>query len=117
MSDPLRIEPALSAEEWKDVPRRLETNYDDGLYQLCSPGITAKNLPEIIARANALLPDSDPRKITWEWIEMIRQCADFIEGAYGGQGEREDNARYAARVRRIADALASYLPSREAEDG
>lgn len=78
-----------------DVPR-----YDDELYSLASPGLTVEKLVLIIARANQLLPDSDPRKITPEKIKALRQSASEVEG------EGWD----ASLTREFADALESYLP-------
>lgn len=95
------IEPALSAEEWKAFPDpRTLGNVD---------------LPGTIARCNAMLPDADPRKITWAMVDVLRDEAVGIGS--GGLAGREDTPYRTQRQReealqRIADALASYLPPR-----
>jgi hypothetical protein len=60
---------------------------------------TAPELHVIIALANAALPDSDPRKITREILERIREVVKQSDIAY----ESDD-------VDTFVNALESYLP-------
>lgn len=111
-----RIEPAISAEDWK---RRTKGN--EGV-SLRFPGpfadavrttgivINTAWAPQAIALANDALPDADPRKIARQWVEALRK-----EAARGEEAERHgDNAGYSAidpfLARQMADALESYLP-------
>lgn len=103
-----RIEPALSAAEWAaksigggdayidtDDTVVIQNGHDDARFD-------AKEAPGIIAFANDILPDSDRRKITREWVDALRDAA--------GPFMPVDAAEQAARFRSIADALESYLP-------
>jgi hypothetical protein len=107
------IAPALTPEQWADVAKygvsylRAEVgpvvlwNGDDG------PSV-------ILALANAALPDTDPRKITWAMVDallcVVQQDTDAQRwGPFDGEIEG------AAGCQRLADALASYLPPREAK--
>jgi hypothetical protein len=60
----------------------------------------------LIAVANAALPSDDPRKITREMIENIRQAGDYSGGHFAPDGKEMMDALIA----RIADALEAYLP-------
>jgi hypothetical protein len=89
-----KIEPALTPEQWKIA----HTGAIDvcGLYYQ-GDGAMA------IAIINAELPDTDPRKITREWIQHLRTASDRVEDLEG------DGTVWRA-LDRIADALQSYLP-------
>jgi hypothetical protein len=69
--------------------------------------------PALIGLANAGLPDSDPRKITRERLEALRDSVRIVESDYcvwkkgGGDG-----AGFIAEQLAFLDALATYL-SRE----
>ena len=98
------IEPVLSVEEWERVAK------DDVRITLPFPAesadlpderimITVEWAPDVIALANHGLPDTDPRKITREWIELLIRAAR--DGA---------PAEQARALEAMAAALASYLP-------
>lgn len=63
-----KIEPALTAEEWADLP---------DAYALCAEW--DGNERKIIALANDSLADSDPRKITRRHAELLRVVAGLAE--------------------------------------
>lgn len=95
-----KIEPALTAEEWArfrdsrtDVAEMgTPTAY---LYHYADPG-------QCLAVANAMLPDSDPRKITDEKVGLLRNALRTI---------RLDRPGFnLAELDELADALESYLP-------
>jgi hypothetical protein len=102
-----KIEPALSAEEWQFIDAALGDNFwqkksraarlDHTIHEATTDGSgEAKPITEyakVIAAANAALPDSDPRRITRERLEMLRQHSREVDLA------------------EWADALESYLPS------
>lgn len=117
-----KIEPALSAEEWKKARDEGATHHDEcfwldnrfsvsaSLYDgeliiATENGNSVGSIDRpaaLIALANAALPDSDRRKITREKIAVIRQCAfdnlPYLAGAV------------AKAMVEFADALESYLP-------
>ena len=137
MTDPLKIEPALTAEQWGnrdrfgfltlgDVSDRLSPRLGAGSdpngheFSVQDDWGEASDCPLVvaIAVANDALPSDDLRKITWEWIRTLRSEARSV-GSGGLRAEYEDEpyrtqAEREARLRKIADALASYLPPREA---
>ena len=99
------IEPVLTREEWERVAR------DDSRVTLAFPAegpdlpnerimITAEWAPDMIAIANHGLPDSDPRKITREWIDLLNRAA---------RGAIRNSADVRA-LTLVAAALESYLP-------
>ncbi|MEP6618792.1 MAG: hypothetical protein ABJE47_05740 [bacterium] len=99
------IQPVLSREEWARVAR------DDVRVTLAFPAeapdlpderlmITTEWAPDLIALANHGLPDNDPRKITREWIDVLKRAAD------GGQRSGTDHEV----LELLAAALESYLP-------
>lgn len=108
-----KIEPALSAGEWT----RAEIDDDGSALRIVDGrlvneawGQPVDRPAAVIALANAALSDSDPRKITREWVKALRDEAERAEYT-----ERvQDNAGYSAieptLARQIADALESYLP-------
>ena len=88
------------------------------------PGAAADDLVEIIARANAVLPDTDPRKVRRDEVDMLRRLANqarafnatLVEHAAERRavGERRrpvspESAKTAAWAGRLADALESVV--------
>jgi hypothetical protein len=110
------IEPVMSAEEWK-APQDVIAGYvdvDSGIIDVTIGGPGGADRPRstwaLIALLNSWLSDSDPRKITREWVESLRK-----EAERGRLAERVgDNAGYSSidpdLADQMADALESYLP-------
>jgi hypothetical protein len=75
MTEPDKIEPALTAEEWAHA---MDADVRDGLaYEVCY--LWGRSRPAgAIAIANAALPDSDPRKITRDEPSMLRNVAEAL---------------------------------------
>ena len=72
--------------------------------------VDAKHLPELIARANQLLPESDPRKITADMVEDLRRAARELRLTLGERlYNRDEETRYADALDAHARALESYL--------
>ena len=99
-----KIEPVLSREEWERVSRddervTLEFPADDELPDERIM-VTAEWAPDLIALANHGLPDSDPRKIRREWIDLLNRAA---------KGNDTNGADHRA-LKAVAEALESYLP-------
>lgn len=120
-----RIEPALTAEEWREKVAWMDP-YRVGV----SVGITPNGVVEIddddyysgftrtmsrpaalIALANAALPDSDPRKITLGTVLELRRWAEFVAIGMKDSGYKHEvvQANF-DQMRDFADALSSYLP-------
>lgn len=94
-----RIEPAMSAAEFRNEARDEPSILGDIRY-VEHPAHLAK----IIALANDLLPDTDPRKITRAKVETLRHMIGADE-SWTGTSE----ADFASAVE-FLDALASLLP-------
>ena len=98
-----KIGSALTDIEWEEVSA--------GLWPLdARVGAELVSLPQAIAIANAALPDTDPRKITRDWVIALR-----AEAERGRRADvRGDNAGFSAidpdTADQIANALESYLP-------
>jgi hypothetical protein len=114
-----RIEPALTAEEWKQRIVGYLEDYEDGVPYVKDGefGVGGDtyfgtvNPVQAIALANAALPDDDPRKITREWVIDIRDIADSLAGEIAEWvGDSPRTEAQIARLRGYADALESYLP-------
>lgn len=107
------VPPVLTAEEWETAPREL-VDYDDALYQLCSPGMRAEDLPRIIARVNAMLPGDDRRKMTRDWVLTLRFMARYFEvialQRHDDESRATELSTRAKRANEMADAIESYLP-------
>lgn len=115
----VKIEPALTAEEWRDAlldeegePSKLPS---PGLvYELSYLGWvpTERRTAAAISILNAALPDSDPRKITPEMVFCLREVVANFRAAYETAGgiNPQIAAQYAPAVEQLADALESYLP-------
>lgn len=116
MSD--KIEPALTPDEWREIRKAateagtdsLSLIYDDAI------GPTDATRAYCIAINNFALPDSDPRRITREWVNGLRARAANSRDSYR-HGQDLMNTRIMEDARRayelfdaIADALESYLP-------
>lgn len=126
-----KIEPALTPEEWTPLPDGSfgvvcddETVVDvildacvgfeeDGETAIHGTGlriadtaiiVEADDLAAVIALANAALPDSDPRKITRERVEDIRNALGADE-TWTGTSEQTF-----ARIQQFLNALEAYLP-------
>ena len=68
------IQPALSAEEWANPAEVGYFDWDIGIVDVGGFETDRTRLPvQIIALANAALPDSDPRKVTREKIAAVRE--------------------------------------------
>jgi hypothetical protein len=72
--------------------------------------VDATQLPELIARANRLLPDADPRKITSDMVEDLRRAARELRLSLGERlYNRDDESRFADALDAHARALESYV--------
>ena len=87
-------------------------------------GASADDVVEILARANAALPETDPRKVSRSDVDLLRRLADqarafnatLVEHAAERRavGERRravspESANTAAWAGRLADALATLV--------
>ncbi|MEX1185304.1 MAG: hypothetical protein WEA80_01780 [Gemmatimonadaceae bacterium] len=103
MTNGPKIQPALSAQQWSEYRERRLT-MDPGL-----DDIIAHPDPEFPARAIAIandqLHEADPRKITMQRVNRIREAAVLLE--------QQEGPSPAWELHRIADVLASYLPRGE----
>ena len=97
-----KIEPVLSTDDWKAFWRDVSATRASGASPVLvvHDGDPRTQLPQIIARANALLPDSDPRKITHVLVARLRVTAEHAGGPGAGPTWLAD----------LADAMDSYLP-------
>jgi hypothetical protein len=134
-----KLESVLSAEQWRTLashagirieelsrPRSLSYSHDlddDGRgvavgdEQGAHGLFRASSVRQLIAVANSALPDSDPRKITRERVQRVR---DFLKTSAEGQSADISiaNERPWAKqfrddmdfARTLLDALESYLP-------
>jgi hypothetical protein len=106
-----KIKPAMTAAEWA-----RGINGHDWEHLAALAGTEA----QLIALANAALPDSDPRKITRERVQSLRALAEELafddctipedEDAPLTLAGREHRHRLIAEARNLAAALESYLP-------
>lgn len=115
------IEPALTAEEWESrqfdlgESRCSEVDWRHRHFMIrlhdCGESDTQTHYliqceaAKMIAAMNDHLPDSDPRKITREQVFALRYASE-----YG------DSADF-PELKRLADALESYLPPGNTTDG
>ena len=119
--DPTKIQPALSADEWATGtpyysanPLRWHVRRDragevvggEVTHYWCNTGadipVEHDELLATIAMCNAALPDNDPRKITRNSVQLLRNVAD---GEYGGVSWGTSGDLLA-----LAAALSAYLP-------
>jgi hypothetical protein len=107
-----KIEPALSA-KWWDRVRHLKAR-GDLERALLATGTEEIGLVGVIAAANAALPDSDPRKITREWLSALEEvigAAALWNSEQRAAGRDMQAGEHALSL--VADlfyALESYLP-------
>jgi hypothetical protein len=126
---------ALTAEEWEDFDVNCAIERGDHGFWLWSTrdnvgirqglrtvDIYPEQAPGIIAALNALLPDDDPRKITWADVKQISNLAQEIHGAdldtirdLGEYWNKDSDVerhrdRMADRLDAIAAKLAAMLP-------
>lgn len=82
--------------------------------------IDPRHLPDMITRANNLLPSSDPRKITPATVADMLRAAHAIRHALDGTVDADDATQRRALADRLdthARALESYLRARSADPG
>lgn len=108
------IPPALTSKEWRAFSAS-SAHSPMAAFGFAMGDIAPENHAGRIAVHNALLPESDPRKITWAMVDRLRtphrdSCSMWWISDYPGAqmcdcgGDEE--------MLSIADALASYLPPR-----
>lgn len=68
-----KLTPALNEREWRDVDAATSNTVAAG--EVVDPA----DLYRAIAMSNALLPDGDPHKMTWEMVRALRAAADAME--------------------------------------
>jgi hypothetical protein len=71
--------------------------------------VDPRQLPELIARANHSLPDTDPRKITPALVNDLAAAARALRSRADAQGAGELAELLACRLETHARALATYL--------
>ena len=97
-----------SAESKRHTPLSLRTVIDP------------RHAPELITRANNLLPATDPRKITPATVADMLRAAHAIRHTLDGTAVADDAAQRRALADRLdthARALESYLRARSSEPG
>lgn len=103
------IAPALSKKDWAEVlftPGHIDTpSYRNSMVDDLDR-MPDEDIPAAIAYLNARLKDDDPRKITREWVEAIRNA---VVGTDIGAPWPEFSRRMDF-LKQMADALSSYLP-------
>jgi hypothetical protein len=101
---PEKIEPALSAKEWAHFMERHRDYGEVGVPQMYI--FEGYYGAQGVAVHNAMLDDSDTRKITREKILLVRSA--IVHEPYAGSSS--PNPEGTAALRAFADALESYLP-------
>lgn len=108
-----RIEPAIPAEHWRNLAALGERGPRLALWDEFTTSERKPDMPAVIALANAALPDDDPRKITREWVTLLRFVADCSErdsiALYNEREADKDGSQAIASLRAMAAALESYL--------
>jgi hypothetical protein len=115
------IHPALTPEEWKEQyavrpegtamwPISFHREYR-GLHIPVTADVALtvekpKTIIAIMAAANASLPDDDPRKLTRDMVDDLRDAAAFY-------ADNHRSSMFRA-VKRVADAIEAILPPRGA---
>src|SRR5688572_10201737 len=111
------IEPALSAEEWRDVLHpQIERGFPDeadspqevadGLHWRSEAECAHRRYARGIALANAALPDDSPYRITRADVGALRALFDELQGVWPGWPVNGPDQT----VYRLADKLAALLP-------
>lgn len=107
-SDDRELDARDSSQSKRQTPLSLRTVIDPN------------HAPELITRANNLLPASDPRKITPATIADMLRAAHAIRHALDGTAVADDGTDRRALADRLdthARALESYLRTRSSEPG
>lgn len=102
------VDPRDGAESSRATPVSLRTVIDP------------RHAPELITRANNLLPESDPRKITPATVADMLRAAQSIRHVLDGTAVSEDGTQRRALADRLdkhARALESYLRARPSGPG
>lgn len=111
------IPPALTPEEWRartdgsefalphvfedERGRRVRYYVDYGNTYGGYESLSGDGLPEMIALANAALPDGDPRKLTWDDVRMLEELASEPADGFTVPAEK---------IRNLASRVAALLP-------
>lgn len=106
---PEKIEPVLTEREWSGADLVDSALSVEGGQIVNSANGQEEDAHIIIALANSVLPDDDPRKITREKLYRIYKAADFMN-------DRSTSPQRDADVSALldfADTLESYLPPEE----
>jgi hypothetical protein len=113
MNTKIEVKPALSAEEWAQIPRSL---HGSGVLVIDSiDGMRLRQtdtLARIMALANAALPVDHPQKLTWEMVDALRESARVHQDEYGFDKRPKHVAQRALGLAAI-DGIAALLPPRE----
>lgn len=112
MSD--AIKPALTAEQWNEWRGKKSRDREHVVQDIRDAADAAFSLrpttaptdSELAAAAllNDCLPDEDPRKITWETIDVLQSFIERLER------DKIGSANDRAALRRLTAALESRLP-------
>jgi hypothetical protein len=101
----------LTPDEWARLaPGDFYGSGDGGVYVGAHTGgdmEVGHRYHALVALANAALPDTDPRKITREWVRKIREVSEQYENTWD---DTKGGSYPDPLLVQIADALASYLP-------
>lgn len=116
----MKIEPALTAEEWGHPEHRVERN-GDWIYEppiLTCPVVGSLNsgvaLGDIRHAAAALCLYGQPFGFTREDIKVIRDAARDLTTGIEDASQVRFAERHAAELNEIADRLESLLPPEKA---
>ncbi|GJG86923.1 hypothetical protein tb265_21040 [Gemmatimonadetes bacterium T265] len=113
------VAPALAPAEWDQalespeaVPALLEQHVQAAA--ALPPEDATEHLRAALALANHMLPDDNPRKITWGTVDALRSALvvyhDAVGSTFGPLGVRRHPWRAMAAT---TEALGSLLPPRE----
>lgn len=113
-----KIPPALTPEEWQRIRKDgieeaiWNLGRSSGFFEIL--GLNSEDRPAAISVLNDILPDSDPRKITREKVQAMREC---IEQARAYEVDIADSMDSPPRqdapyrlMELMAESLESYLP-------
>ena len=112
-----RIEPALTAEEWRSPPQFDDASgvtieaTDDGLIVVSDTGDGyIVDAFKVMALANHALPADDSRKITRADVEVLKRASVIYRVSDWESATNDDATK---KVQRIAAKLAALLPPEE----